>query len=345
MITSDGDGVASTRSRPTGFSVACTVTVWPASTRTFCSNCLKPSSRTTTGCSPADTCFSCGTLPTAAPSMNTCASGTIDTIFKMPVSPAASALRSNFTICELPAATVTFFSPACMPGALTCTMCSPAFTSLMSTGTGPMSVPSMNARAPGCIREHAHDADAAVERRLELGANLGLLARGDLHGLLPRQRRRLADLDHVEALDHVLDHRRRVVGVLVAVDVDLGIGHVGVDDDDAVLRLRDLLQRRHHRLRVVLGRRVPVLERLVAVLLDPQLVAARGRRDHDRRLALDLAVEHHGRAGHAFRIGIRADVELRRIRLLDERHEQLLLFAQRRDHERASSRSRSPASR
>ena len=57
--------------------------------------------------------------PTDAPSMNTCASGTIETTFNSPLPPATSGPRSNFTICELPVATVIRFSCGCIPGALT----------------------------------------------------------------------------------------------------------------------------------------------------------------------------------------------------------------------------------
>ena len=40
IITVARGGVDSTRSRPTALRSACTVAVWPASTWTFCSNCL-----------------------------------------------------------------------------------------------------------------------------------------------------------------------------------------------------------------------------------------------------------------------------------------------------------------
>ena len=81
--------------------------------------------------------------------MTTSASGTIDTILSVPWSAGASGLSCTLTICEPPVATTTSFELGWKPGALIWMMCGPALTSLMSSGTGPMSVPSRNARAPG----------------------------------------------------------------------------------------------------------------------------------------------------------------------------------------------------
>jgi hypothetical protein len=92
------------------------------------------------------------------------------------------------------------------------------------------------------IRQHAHDADAVVRERRDLRCHLGLLIRDHGDRLAPRRRWRLAHLDDVHTLDDVLDHRRRVIGMLVAIDQDLRVGNICIDDDRAVLRFRDLLE-------------------------------------------------------------------------------------------------------
>jgi hypothetical protein len=139
----------------------------------------------------------------------------------------------------------------------------------------------------------------------------------------------------VDAFDDVVDHRGRVVGMLVAIDVDLGALDVGIDDHRAELRLPDTERRRQDLLRVV-GHVDPLRQRLEPVLLDLDEVASRGRRHHEWALddADRLAIDRYARADQVL-VGVGADLELR---LLRERHEQLLRLADARDLERTRRR-------